>query len=160
MSQALLEKVRNCQLLPSPPILAMRVMELVRSDAPVGEIASVISQDPALAAKLLRTANSSFYKRSHTVSTISHATMILGLEAVRTLVLGFALVGRLQTWKTKSFDYSKFWRRSLYAAVAARSLAARMKMIQREECFLAALLADIGMLALDQTHPGYGEMCR
>jgi HD-like signal output (HDOD) protein len=160
MSQMLAEKIRSCELLPSPPVLAMRVMELVREDAPVGEIADLISQDSALAARLLKTANSSFYRRSHTVSTIGHATVILGLKAVRTLVLGFSLVSRLQTRKTRAFDYQKYWRRSLYAATAARALAGKMKLIQREEAFLAGLLADIGMLALDAVYDGYGDICR
>ncbi len=160
MPESLLDKIRKAELLPSPPLLAMKVMELVRCDAPAAQIAQVISSDSALAAKLLKTANSSFYKRSHTVSTISHAIVVLGLEAVRTLVLGFSLVTRLQARKTRSFDYLKYWRRSLYASVAARALATRLKIIQREECSLAALLADVGMLALDQVHQEYGDLCR
>jgi len=74
----------------------MKIVELVREDAPVQEIADVISTDSALAAKLLKTANSTFYRRSHSVSTIKHATTILGLQALRTLVLGFSLVHRLK----------------------------------------------------------------
>ncbi|HEV8604584.1 MAG TPA: HDOD domain-containing protein [Tepidisphaeraceae bacterium] len=160
MSQMLVEKIRSFELLPSPPALAMLVMELVREDAPVAEIAELISQDSALSAKLLKTANSSFYRRSHTVSTIAHATILLGLKTVRTLVLGFSLVSRLQTRKTKAFDYQKFWRRNLYAATAARALAGKMNLIQREEAFLAGLLADIGMLALDAVYDGYADICR
>jgi len=160
MSQTLIDKIRTLQLLPSPPILAMKIVELVREDAPVQEIADVISTDSALAAKLLKTANSTFYRRSHTVSTIKHATTILGLQALRTLVLGFSLVQRLKMARPKAFDYQKYWRRSLYSATAARALAVKLKLIQREECFLAGLLADVGMLALDQVCDDYGQLCR
>jgi HD-like signal output (HDOD) protein len=48
----------------------------------------------------------------------------------------------------------------LYSATAARALAMKLKLIQREESFLAGLLADIGMLALDQVCDNYGELCR
>ncbi|HEV8378502.1 MAG TPA: HDOD domain-containing protein [Tepidisphaeraceae bacterium] len=160
MSNVLIDKIRRIELLPSPPLLAMKVIELVREDAPIEEIADVISRDSALAAKLLKTANSSFYRRSHTVSTIKHATTILGLQAVRTLVLGFSLVQRLKTQKPRAFDYEKYWRRSIYSATAARALAIKLKMIQKEEHFLAALLADIGMLALDQICEDYPALCR
>ncbi|HEV8293399.1 MAG TPA: HDOD domain-containing protein [Tepidisphaeraceae bacterium] len=160
MSQILIDKIRRIELLPSPPLLAMKVIELVREDAPIDEIAEVISRDSALAAKLLKTANSTFYRRSHTVSTIKHATTVLGLQALRTLVLGFSLVQRLKTQKPRAFDHEKYWRRSIYAATAARALAIKLKMIQREEHFLAALLADIGMLALDQVCDDYPELCR
>ena len=160
MSQTLIDKIRSLELLPSPPILAMKIVELVREDAPVEEIAEMISRDSALAAKLLKTANSTFYRRSHAVSTIRHATTVLGLQALRTLVLGFSLVQRLKMAEPKAFDYQKYWRRSLYSATAARALAVKLKLIQREECFLAGLLADVGMLSLDQVCDDYGELCR
>ncbi|HEV8293398.1 MAG TPA: diguanylate cyclase, partial [Tepidisphaeraceae bacterium] len=56
----------------------------------------------------------------------------------------------LKKQQTKGFDHLKYWRHSLYSATAARVLAERLKIIQKDECFLAALLADIGMLALDK----------
>jgi diguanylate cyclase (GGDEF)-like protein len=43
-----------------------------------------------------------------------------------------------------------YWRRSLFAATAARTIAARTSLVQQEECFLAGLLMDLGMLVLDQ----------
>jgi two-component system, cell cycle response regulator len=160
MPQTIIDELHHINLLPSPPTLAMKVLDLVREDAPIEEIADMISRDPALAAKLLKTANSSFYRRSHTVSTIKLAATLLGLQTLRTLVLGFSFVQRLKTHKPRAFDYQKYWCRSIYAATAARALASKLKLIQREECFLAALLGDIGMLALDQVCDTYTEVCR
>jgi HD-like signal output (HDOD) protein len=160
MTQPLIDKLKRLDLLPSAPTLAMKVLDLVREDAPIEEIADAISRDSALAAKLLKTANSSFYRRSHTVSTIKHAATLIGLQPLRSLVLGFALVQRLKTHKPRAFDYQKYWLRSIYSAAAARAIASKLKLIQREECFLAALLADIGMLALDQTCDDYAQLVR
>ena len=160
MSQILIDKLKSMDLLPSPPIIAMKVLDLVREDPPIEEIADLISQDSALSAMLLKTANSSFYRRSHTISTIKHAITVIGLQALRTLVLGFAFVQRLKTHKPRAFDYQKYWHRSLYAATAARAMAARLKLLQREECFLATLLADIGMLALDRLCDDYAQLIR
>ena len=81
---------------------------------------------------------------------MSHALVILGLQSVKTLVLGFSLVRNLQKQKSKGFNHLDYWRRSIYAATAAKTLAAKTQMVQAEECFLAALLQDIGMLVLDQ----------
>src|SRR5438093_6589038 len=125
-------------------------MELVRRDAPVSEIAKVISADPAMSSRLLKTVNSSFYRRSHTVSTVAHAITVLGLVSVKTIVLGFSLVANLKKQQTRGFDHLKYWRHSIYSATAARVLAERLRLLQRDECFLAALLCDIGMLALDK----------
>jgi two-component system, cell cycle response regulator len=151
MQRPVIERIKGCSLLPSLPTVALRLMDLVRIDAPVSEIARVISADPAMTSRLLRTVNSSFYRRSHTVSTVAHAITVLGVVSVKTIVLGFSLVQNLKKQQTKGFDHPKYWRHSIYAATAARILAKRVKIMQKDECFLAALLADIGMLALDKT---------
>ena len=95
------------------------LMDLVRRDAPVAEIAKVISADPAITSRLLRTVNSSFYRRSHTISTVAHAITVLGVVSVKTIVLGFSLVANLKKQQTKGFDHLGYWRHSLYTATAA-----------------------------------------
>ncbi|WP_428940649.1 sensor domain-containing diguanylate cyclase [Fontivita pretiosa] len=150
MNEQLVDRIRNCPNLPTLPTIAVEVLELAqRPDADIAEIAKTISRDPALSSKILRTVNSSFYGRSHHVATISHALVILGLQSVKTLVLGFSLVTNLMHNKSRGFRHIPYWKRSIYAATAARSIAARVGVVQQEEAFLAALLADIGMLVLD-----------
>jgi diguanylate cyclase (GGDEF)-like protein len=160
MKEELLAQIRQCPNLPSLPAIAMEVLGLAQSDeVDLGEIARIISKDAALSSKILRTVNSSFYGRSQSVSQVSHALVILGLQSVKTLVLGFSLVGNLQKQKSKGFNHLDYWRRSIYAATAAKTLAARTQMVQAEECFLAALLQDIGMLVLNQVlQESYGAI--
>jgi diguanylate cyclase (GGDEF)-like protein len=150
MNEQLLQKIKNCPNLPTLPAIAVQVLDLAqKADADIAEIAKTISKDPALSGKILRTVNSSFYGRSQNVSTISHALVILGLQSVKTLVLGFSLVSNLTKNKSKGFKHIHYWRRSIYAATSARSLAAKVGLVHQEESFLAALLMDIGMLVLD-----------
>jgi diguanylate cyclase (GGDEF)-like protein len=160
MNDQLAQKIRQCPSLPSMPAIALQVIELAQKDtADIAEIARIISKDPALSSKILRTVNSSFYGRSQSISTISHALVILGLQSVKTLVLGFSLVNHLSKSKTKGFKHLHYWRRSVYAATAARILAGKLQIVQQEECFLAALLMDIGMLVLDQVlEEQYGQL--
>jgi diguanylate cyclase (GGDEF)-like protein len=151
MNAELIKKIKACPTLPSLPAIAVQVLELAQKDhVDIAEIARVISKDPALSSKILRTVNSSFYGRANTISTISHALVLLGIQSVKTLVLGFSLVGNLSKTKTKGFKHVTYWRRSVYAATAARLLASKLHIVQQEECFLGALLMDIGMLVLDQ----------
>ncbi|HEX8341197.1 MAG TPA: HDOD domain-containing protein [Tepidisphaeraceae bacterium] len=160
MNAHLLERIRACPNLPSLPAIAMQVLELAqKQEVDIGEIARVISKDPALSGKILRTVNSSFYGRAQAVSTVSHALVILGLQSVKTLVLGFSLVSNLSKSKSKGFQHLTYWRRSMYAATAARSIASKLGIVQQEEAFLCGLLADIGMLVLDQVlGEEYGEI--
>lgn len=161
MNPDLVNKIRSCPNLPSLPSVAIQVLDLAaKADVDIAEIARIISKDPALSTKILRTVNSSFYGRSQHVGTISHALVILGLQSVKTLVLGFSLVTTLRKSKSKGFKHLQYWRRSIYAATAARTIAIKFNIVQQEEAFLAALLQDIGMLVLDQVLvPQYGEIC-
>src|SRR5580698_9603277 len=140
MNEQLVNRIKQCSNLPSLPAIAIQVLELAqKADVDIAEIARTISKDPALSTKILRTVNSSFYARSQHVSTISHALVILGLQSVKTLVLGFSLVSNLMGGKEKGFKHMSYWKRSIYAATAARTLASKFGLVQQEEAFLAAL---------------------
>jgi diguanylate cyclase (GGDEF)-like protein len=160
MNEQLINRIKQCPNLPSLPTIAMQVLELAQNnEVDIAEIARIISKDPALSSKILRTVNSSFYGRSQHVSTISHALVILGLQSVKTLVLGFSLVTNLSKNKSKGFKHLSYWKRSIYAATAARVFASKLQVVQQEEAFLAALLKDIGMLVLDVVlGEQYGEI--
>src|SRR3954452_24152407 len=161
MKEELLAQIRQCPTLPSLPAIAMEVLGLAQSEeVDIAEIARIISKDPALSSKILRTVNSSFYGRSQSISTISHALVILGLQSVKTLVLGFSLVTNLAKAKSKGFKHLSYWKHSIYAATAARTIAAKISVVQQEEAFLAALLMDIGMLVLDTVlGEPYSQIC-
>lgn len=160
MNEHLLERIRNCATLPSLPTIAVQVLELAqKEEVDIGEIARIISKDPALSGKILKTVNSSFYGRQQAVSTISQALVILGLQSVKTLVLGFSLVSNLAKSKSKGFQHINYWRHSIFGAAAARSIAGKLGIVQQEEAFLIGLLSDIGMLVLDQVlGDEYGEI--
>ena len=161
MSDSLVQRIRNCPNLPTMPAIAMQVLELAQDlDVDIAEIARIISKDPALSAKILRTVNSSFYGRSQAVGTVSHALVILGLQSVKSLVLGFSLVTNLGKAGSRGFQHVGYWKHSIYAATAARTIASRLSIVQQEEAFLAALLMDIGMLVLDAVFgEQYGAVC-
>src|SRR5262245_22204371 len=113
MNDQLVQRVKQCPSLPSLPSIAVQVLDLAqRPEADIAEIARIISKDPAMSGKILRTVNSSFYGRSQHVSTISHALVILGLQSVKTLVLGFSLVSNLSKTKSRGFKHLVYWKRS------------------------------------------------
>jgi len=151
VNQELLDKVLKSPRLPSLPTVALEVIDLSQQpDVSISRIADVVRHDPALSSKILKTVNSSFYGQSQTVSTISRALIVLGLNAVKTLALGFSLVGNLKGPGDRNFDHVRYWRRSLYTAAAARTLSQYGGMGRREEAFLGGLLQDLGMMVMSQ----------
>jgi len=153
MNQELLEQVLDCPRLPSLPTIAIEVIDLCRrQDINIKQIAGLLSNDPALSSKILRTVNSSYYGLSQSVSTISHAIVILGLNSVKTLALGFSLISTFKEQDGEGgFDMIRFWQRCLYAAVGARTISQAAGSMQHEEAFLGGLLQDVGVMALIQT---------
>jgi len=154
MNQEILDLILKSPRLPSLPTIAIEVIDLVQQqDVNIKQIAHTIQHDPALSSKILKTVNSSFYGQAHSISTISHALVVLGLNSVKTLALGFSLVGNLANAETDSetFNHFLFWKRSLYSAAAGRALASQIGLVQQEEAFLGGLLQDLGLLAMSET---------
>ena len=134
--------------LPSPPAIAVQILNTVqRDDASLQDLARIISADPALTAKLLRVANSSFYSLPNRITSIERALTVLGMNVIKNIALSFAITGDLQGNEQGGFDFNYFWRRSVTSAVAAQLLTA---LLQRkdEDIFVTALLHDIGVLVL------------
>ncbi|MEN0019671.1 MAG: GGDEF domain-containing protein [Planctomycetota bacterium] len=135
--------------MPSLPAVAMQVIELTSDpDVSMGELARTIQADQALAAKILRTVNSSFYGLRQPCGTIDKALVMLGLNPVKSLVLGFSLVSAIGTGPDADFDYEAYWRRGLFTGIGARQFAAALKSDNADEAFLGGMLQDIGMMAM------------
>jgi diguanylate cyclase (GGDEF)-like protein len=152
--------LKACRTLPSIPAVAVRILDLYRNeDVSIQEAARVISQDPALATKVLRASNSAFYAARYEVTTVSHAISVLGIDATLSLALSFSLLRNQRKSDSRGFDAASYWRRSAIAAVAGRRLADRIDSSTREELFLSSLLQDIGILALNEAIPSiYGPL--
>lgn len=149
MNQELLAKVLACDQLPSLPAVAVKVIELTANmNVRLDDLASTIQDDQGLAAKVLKTVNSSFYGLRKPCSTINQALVMLGLSAVKSLALSFSLVSSLDQKRDSAFDYVSYWRRGLYTGVAAKMIAHRACLPTEDEAFLGGLLQDIGMIAL------------
>src|ERR1700691_6128008 len=146
--------LRSLVNFPSPPGVATHIIELARDpDIEMGKVAKALSMDSALSSKVLRIANSALYAQRRKSENLRQALVVLGLNATLTLALSFSLVKSLRNGKPNGIDYPRYWRRALVAATAARALADALRQPMAEEIFLAALLQDVGMLALDQAVP-------
>jgi diguanylate cyclase (GGDEF)-like protein len=152
----LLKRLELCTTLPSPPVVAMRILDLSQDpDVDIGKVADVVSMDPALTAKILRIANSPIYAIRRKTENLRQAILLLGLNGTLTMALSFSLAASMHNNACQGFDYNLFWRRSLAAATCARRLSMAAGISASEEMFLAGLLQDIGMLALDKLQPEF-----
>jgi diguanylate cyclase (GGDEF)-like protein len=136
---------------PSPSRVATEIIALARDpDIEMSKVAQAVGRDPAMTAKILRIANSAFYAQRRPSQNLRQALVIIGLNAALTLALSFSLVSSMRALRPVGIDYPRFWRRSLLAATAGRAFCEAAKMPHPEDVFLAALLQDIAVLAIDR----------
>jgi diguanylate cyclase (GGDEF)-like protein len=152
--------LRSIVNFPSPAGVATHIIELARDpDIEMSKVAKALSMDSALSTKILRIANSPLYAQRRKSDNLRQALVVLGLNATLTLALSFSLVKSLRGGKANGLCYPLYWRRALLAATAARALGDAMHQLQAEEIFLAGLLQDVGMLALDKAVPDLYRDC-
>jgi two-component system, cell cycle response regulator len=148
----ILETVLLSKDLPTLPIIASQLLTLTASEeTTLTDIANLISQDMALSAKILRVANSSFYSFPQQISSINQAVSILGINAVRSLVLSFSFLSMESRKKSSLFDFHLFWEHALVCAVAAKLVMEQVGGTDGEEAFISGLLQNIGQLVLATT---------
>jgi len=148
--------------MPSSPALAARIIELAEDpDSTIEQFAEVIQTDAALATRLLRMCNSVAYAQRQQVTTIHRAVSFVGVNRVRTVSLGFQLVGHLDRLGGCPFDMKRFWQHSLLRACLAHEFAESVLPVCAEEAFLIGLLQDCGILLLVQLlGKPYAELCQ
>jgi putative nucleotidyltransferase with HDIG domain len=141
----------NIDDLPSIPTVASMVMGVAddpRSSA--DDLHAAVMQDPAIAAKILRIANSAYFRRGGEISDLRTAIVHLGFSNVRNLVLGVSVMGLFDhAFAETRFDREQFWRHSVAVATLANAIAETKRHVSPQTAFVVGLLHDIGKLVLD-----------
>jgi two-component system cell cycle response regulator len=148
----LLQKILASSELPTLPTVASKLISLTaREDATLADIGALVSRDISLSAKILKVSNSAFYSFPQQIGSIQQAVSILGMNAVRSLVLSFSFLSIKGGRGVSRFNFEKFWERSLASAVATRLILEQVKDIDAEEGFCTGLLQNLGELILART---------
>lgn len=147
------------------PTLPVVYQELFRKmqdpQAAVPEIAEIIAQDQALAAKILHLVNSAFYGHKQEIKTIARAVVILGFQAVRGAALATSVFDYFKNEPgSGGVDMTRFWTHSVAVAAACKVIAASQGLKQQEEAFVVGLLHDVGKL-IEKRHfaDDFTELC-
>ncbi len=143
--------VRSIGDLPPMPAVATKVLQMLQSpETNFSQLGEAISSDPAVSARLLKVANSSFFSLKRQVKTLDHAIAIVGERTLRSLVLAASLEGM-----NKSYGLLEkmLWEDSIGCAVGSRFLARRFNTADPEEAFLAGLFRHLGMIVMNYSDP-------
>lgn len=145
--------VNRIHNLPTPPTVFAQVNKVITNpNTSAYQIGAIISEDPALSAKILKLTNSAFYGLSRTVTSVKQAIVILGLDVVKSLVLSASVFETFSKRNVIDKGFlDQFWRHSLLVAFMSRIISRTKNFpsfLEAEESFSAGLLHDIGKLVI------------
>ena len=147
-------------MLPSLPDLALRIRKAIDDDiSDARAIARLVESDPAMAAKLLKAANSALYSGAASIEATYAAVVRLGMKVTRQLVLTFALkeVFRSQDPLIRQ-RMQELWKHSANIAALCFVLARRVKGIDPEEALFIGLVHDVGAIPILNYAQKYREL--
>ncbi len=156
----LITRLKIADRLPTPKGVALEVINLSQQEnVSTQDIVRLIGTDPALSARVIQAAYALRSNSSMPLATITDAVTVLGVRALRQLVLSIAMISNYRKGPCRQFNYLNFWAHSLLTGIAAKHLAARARLYAAEEFFVLGLLANIGQLAMVTVYPeAYGEL--
>jgi HD-like signal output (HDOD) protein len=131
------------------PLVALQINRLVGSPrASARALQTVVEEDPALVANIVRVANSPMFGYAGGVGSLDRAIFVLGFQAVRNIAMATSLTPVFRTGQpalTRTAD--ELWRHALATGVAATLVATVTNREEASDAFLAGLLHDIGLTA-------------
>jgi HD-like signal output (HDOD) protein len=137
--------------IPPMPQTTLKAHEIIKDpNASFEDLASVMEMDQAIATRVLRMANSPYYGMSGKVSSIQHASAILGLKVLEELIV--------MAWSTKALgdrmegyglETGDLWKHSLGVAFGSKIIATLKNPGMANDAFSAGLIHDVGKLVLD-----------
>lgn len=160
-SEQIRKLIVGMDTIPSIPAVYAEVVELLKKeDIGIDEIGEVIAKDLAITAKLLKLVNSAFFGLCRQVSSPSEAAVYLGIDTLKSLVLGVNAFARFEGLKTPGVSIEKIWAHSLEVGAVARRIIESEDGPKgfAEESFVAGLLHDIGKVVLATNLPEYQKV--
>lgn len=148
LKKKILRRIKDLPPMPKVLFKARQVMDDPKSG--FKEIAKIIETDQAIAAKVLKVANSAYYGLSGMVNSIHQASVVLGyetLEQVITMVSSSSMLGK--QLKGYALNAGILWKHSLAVAMASRLIAKKRAPSMEGDAFSVGLIHDAGKLALD-----------
>jgi putative nucleotidyltransferase with HDIG domain len=143
--------VSQIESLPSLPTIYTEIMAEMQSDDPsIKNVGAIIGRDVSMTAKILQVVNSVFFGLPQKISNPRQAVMLLGLEAIKSLVLSVKIFSEFSQKKYSWFNIDAVFNHSISVSTHAKTIVKSEQMHQDliNYSLMAGLLHDLGKLIL------------
>lgn len=142
-TEEVLARIDKIENLPTIPPILRKILAIIEDPkVSLQKISDFVSSDPILTARILKMVNSPVYGFPGKISSVNHAMVILGLNAVKGLLLGVSV------FEIMKKNMVGLWEHSLSSAIFARIIATKKEMDSPEEISIGGLLHDIGKVIM------------
>ena len=149
LKERILKTLDDLPAMPQVVIKAREIMADVNSG--VNDVVKILETDQAITTRILKVANSAYYGMSGKISTIKHASVILGYKVIGELITLASSSGLLdRELGGYNLGSGALWKHSLSVAIGSRILATRKNSSLEDTSFSAGLIHDAGKLVLDK----------
>ena len=145
--------IREADEIPTIPESLLQIMRVLDDqDSGPSDLARAVRLDAPLMAKILRVANSPYYKNAGSISDINRCVAVLGYRTVRQMTLTISVATSLVAAVSETggrMDYRELWRHSVVTGAMAKEIASWCGHREPEEVFTSGLMHDIGKFILE-----------
>ncbi|HBH86125.1 MAG TPA: hypothetical protein DDY17_00785 [Syntrophaceae bacterium] len=135
--------------IPSLPVIASRILHIIADDtSSLEELKKVISLDQSFSSRLLRIANSPYYRRGRSINDITDATMLIGFNTIKALVFAASLK---DLCRISDATDRLLWEHSMAVSIGATVIANETALLASGEPLIYGLLHDIGKVIISRS---------
>jgi HD-like signal output (HDOD) protein len=127
----------------------------------VDQLATLVSAEPMMSAKIIRMSNSVALNPSgRAIADVKSAISRVGMEAVRSVSFAVAMEQLLGSKKMAPFEglSQRLWEHTIHVAALCRLLARKLARINPDEAMFAGLVHDIGVFYLLSRAANFPEL--
>ncbi len=149
------EAVDGISQIATLPEITLKIIALVENPRSTAQdLHKLITNDPALVARILKVVNSAFYGLPGQIGSINRAIVLLGLNAVKNICIAASLSKLFRGGQIgEKYAAKDLWTHSIAVAVMSRLLVTKTNNTLPDEGFLAGLMHDIGVVVEWQSLP-------
>ncbi len=142
--------ISSIDSLPSLPENYARLQQVIADpDSALSDVGAIIEEDLGMSAKILQLVNSAFFGLYQHIDSPSHAVSLLGLDTVKSLVLGVQVFSEIKA-KSKLLPLDELFSHSMAVGSIAHKIAQAVgaKKQLADDCLIAGILHGVGKLLL------------
>src|SRR4051794_32236183 len=142
------EAVKKVNAIATLPEVTAKIIATVENpNSTASQLHKIVSHDPALVSRILKVVNSAFYGLPGQIGSINRAIVLLGLNAVKNIVIAASLTKLFRGGRVSPhFSAKDLWSHSIAVGVASKMIVQKLNNSLPDEAFLAGLIHDIGIL--------------